>query len=198
MALRHLHVNVFLVNHYSTGLTITVLNWLWRGGWSLCEWSCCVQTIQTFLNPVQTMVAPFFFRSATATLTQWAIQMLCREGAVNYRVLGPCFSRDNVQRKVWHLMFISHETSMFGLPFYFCSATCVTLAQRHTSCSGCIQAENCIFGRLIKCRAANMVTVEKYRFHRICTSFRHHCDMETTWSFLLQTCTNTQIVECNL
>lgn len=99
-----------------------------------------------------------------STLTQWATQMLCREAAVNYRLLGPCFSRDNVQRKVWHLMSISNETSIFGLPFYFCFATCVALAQRDTSCSGCIQAENCIFGRPIKCRAANMATVEKNRF----------------------------------
>lgn len=146
-----------------------------------------------------------FSSSATATLTQWAIQMLCSEGAVNYQVLGPCFSRDNVQRKVWHLMFISRKTSIFGLAFYFCFATCGTLARRDTSCSGCIQAENCIFGRLIKCRAANMATVEKTDFivyaHQHITVLEaklKSSDMETTLSFLFQTCTNTQIVESNL
>lgn len=123
-----------------------------------------------FWIPYRQWLHPFFFLSATETLTQWAIQMLCREGAVNYWVLGPCFSRDNVQRKVWHLMFISHKTSIFGLPFYSCCATCVTLAQRDTSCSGCIRAENCIFGRLIECRAANMATVEKTDF----TVYVHH------------------------
>lgn len=111
------------------------------------------------------------FLTAAVSITQWAIQTLCSEGAVNYCVFVLVSVTTMYKGRCGTSGFISHTASIFGL--LFTSALRQALAN---ICWGYIQVKMGISGRLIKCRAIWMVIILKsqLRFLLDCYIWYHY------------------------